>query len=272
MFKSETPRNFVRKNVPPLNEFESAFKTESRQLDSKFRLVEDKLGSQELFLSSQEGEDLRLNDYLPKGVEFRGGPEGKFSCGTQSLEHPDGELINIHQVSFDSEIIDTAYGRLALLHEIGHGIDYVENNGDKEAESRFVIRNIRRDIINGADYMWMDESEEKQKWFLEEFKERWRNAAKKYTEKDGLKFRYKDLIDALQEFVRSERDAWSNGLKLYRKIKAERGIDILEGARTSEIFESANNALATYEAAYGLILDDYNSKGSIRKFIEGYLT
>jgi hypothetical protein len=271
MFKPEASRNFVRKNIAPISDFEGAFKPDSRELESNFSLVEDKLGNQELFLISQDGERFRLNDYVPNGVDLRGGPKKKFSFGTQQLEHPDGKLIEVHQVSFDSEIIDSVQGRLGLLHEIGHAIDY-EENGDEAVELRFILRKIKLDIVNSVDFMWMDESEEKKEWFLKEFKEKWRKAAKEYTEMDGLRFKYIDLIDALKELVRSERDAWSNGLKLYRKIKTEHGVDLLEGTDTSEVFESVHRALATYERAYGSIVNDYNSKGLIRRFIEGHLT
>ncbi|HEY0010737.1 MAG TPA: hypothetical protein VGB97_02375 [Candidatus Paceibacterota bacterium] len=276
MFESEGLRNFVRKTEPQLPKFEGAFKPESRELESKFRLAEDRqalqVGSQELFISLHDREELRLNDYVPEGVEFRGEPKSRFSCGIQTFTLPDGEVTNIYEVRFNSETIDTVQGRLGLLHEIGHAIDYAEHNGDEGIESRFVIKKIESDIINNAEFMWMDESEEKQRWFLQTFKKKWREAAKEYSAEVGLKFRYKDLIDGLREFVRCERDAWGKGLNLYRKIQSERGIDVLEGAESTEIFDSVNRALKSYERGYGSIIDDYNSKGPIRRFIEGHLT
>jgi hypothetical protein len=268
MFSPEPPRNFVRKEVSSLGDFEGVFKIDSRELESALSIVEDKLGNQELFLILEDGERLRLNDYLPQGIDFKGSPQDKFSFGTQQLEHPSGETIEIARVSFDSELIDSVQGRLGLLHEIGHAIDYAEN-GDEAIELRYILRKIKSDIINSVEFGWMDESDEKKDYFLKEFKEKWRNAARKYTETEGLRFRYMDLIEALKELVRSERAAWSNGLNLYRKIKSERNIDLLEGANVLEVFDTVDRALTTYEQGYGSIIDDYNSKGPIRRFVEG---
>ena len=279
MFKFQGPRNFVRKNVAPLDEWGTLFKSESRRLESKFALIENEGADQELILTSSDGKKLRLNDHLPENVKFNGGAHNIFACGypENNARQPGKSHINI---SFDSTQIDTVQGRLGLLHEIGHALDYPRPKEEKLSFlTRMIMRGIRRNIINSVEYMRMDvggslteNSETKKREFVKQFRKKWQAVGREYANEKDPPYRYNDLIEALGYMVREERDAWSNGLKLFKKIKTEQGIDILEGAKTSEIFDSVDGALATYEEGYGSILNDYKNKGPLRRVIEGYFT
>jgi hypothetical protein len=286
MFKFQRSRNFLRENRAVLKKPENVFEVEnqSRPLESKFRLTTNENGNQELVLVLPDGKHkLNLNHYLPGNVKLRGGPNNKFSCKElEKSEFLPEKAIPQVEVTFDSEQIDTVRGRLGLLHEIGHGVDYPRPAAEKFSSlQKMIIKEIKRDIVDSVEYMWMEpnmfmddseDSKDKQAFFIAQFRKKWREAGKKYAAKAGPKFKYGDLIEALGFLVRSERDAWGNALKLYKKIKTQHNIDLLEGAKGSEIFYSVDRALATYERAYGSIINDFRKKGPLRKLIESYLT
>ena len=272
----ETPRHFVRKNIQPHDQKPDSLYPESRPLESRFVVVENENKKQELILKSSEGNEFSLNEYLPEDVVFKGAVGNEFSYAFADVGPPYRRIIE-HQVRFDTNTIDTVGGRLALLHEIGHAIDYSSSPESKIAKfthlTRSLISQIRHDIVHSPEYLSIQDPEEKEVFFVQKFREGWKVKAKEFAGERIPHFKYKDLITGFGHMVREERAAWANALRLYRRIKTEHSVDLFENAETSEVFDWVNGkALASYEGAFGSILDDYESKGTLRRTIEMYFS
>ena len=97
--------------------------------------------------------------------------------------------------------------------------------------------------------------EEHNSRYVEEFKKGWERENTEHQKKGFAPLRYTELAKAIEALAGYERNTWIEALALHHRIKAKSGVNILEGASTSEIFRVIESeALGDYERIYGPLL------------------
>lgn len=262
MFNKEY-RHFLRDNRPtPLVE------TEGKKLSSNIEVINDQKEDQRLSVSEGDGH-ICLNDYLPAEVNFAGLSDGQFRFWKDDSGSAPWRSDCEYKIEFPLDKINNLSGRLGLLHEIGHARNFSSSSQVNEYE--FFIReltdNLKYSIKNSEDYKKIQDLRERDNFFINKFKQDWRGATQEFR-KNIPNFPYQNAIQAIEYIVESERNAWAEGLKLYRLIQKENKIDLFAGVSHEEIFDSINYAMGTYEKEWSVFINNEEGPSSLKEWIK----
>lgn len=185
-----------------------------------------------------------VKEYAPPAVSFK--KNWAFAY------YPEERVVGIR-----TKELPIAFGRLALLHEIGHAIDYEKHpefleERKKTEDTERVIRRANIDVLAEEDIEYTSKlkEEERNKILMEKFYE---NVKKLNLPQDELK-NYIDLS------VRLERGAHAEALNLYRKIKKDKEIDLLAGLKNKDIIELTNYSLKANDDIYRFLYPEERVK------------
>jgi hypothetical protein len=191
--------------------------------------ADNKEGKIQIYLSTKEGKEISLNEYLANGYEFE--------AGRAFFVHLDRKKVVFENMENPSAFL------ISLFHELGHA---------------------DRDV--NVEQKWSAKAVEKiREFFAQAFAEaRYMKANKKATEipesvfdvsgnirlsggKDYTPLWYRKHEQ--KKRAKSERGAWAFALANLRKLKKE-GVDVFSGfLNNQEIFDYINNCLCTHEGA-----------------------
>ena len=240
-----------------------------RQLVSRIEIITNSKGYQELYVVTGD-QKVCLNDFIPKELAFWGKLGGSFCFRENDDNSPPTRRIVQREISFPIEEIDTVYGRLALIHETGHGLrsfkpDFVMTHGIVYQLALLVISEIKE----SDQFNKIETPEARNKFLVQEFKKRYEEEA---VVKLNFPIKYKIFLRELESMVIEERGAWAEALNMYRRIKEESGVDILDGLSSDEIFSEINSKfLGKYEETFGLFLKDKSVINVVKDFIRRLL-
>ncbi len=217
-------------------------KEPKEKFKSQIEIIKGENGDLADLLITDGAKQVSLKEFLPSGIKF------DLENSIFSYSHKD------KKIRCDPERFNTLGGRLALLHEIGHAIDFSKNPElEKIAEGDVSkqIGEIRLAFITSWKYINLPDEESRKAYLLEEL---------------AREIRKSDIPeDRLAEFIKSiasiERMGWAEALKLYRKIKKDGDLDLLEGAKTKNIIGWLEQAsLGIYDKVYGELLPEQQFK------------
>src|SRR3989344_7731294 len=224
------------------------------QLQSLAEVVDRPGGEQEVSISAGDRRVV-LNEYLPKGIQFDGSEGAKFEYHAGQPDYWSGKAPeHAPRVEFPPEARNTLEGRLSLFHEMGHGL-MMRSKGFEPKRHHAYLRSIAEEIIRSVRKSSPDReaktSDERQKIYIEEFKNAWQRRSEQEQKAGHAPLRYEDLTAAIRELAEWERGAWAEALRLRTRIAEEKGIDVLEGADTRTLFAHIETVgLQSYEDVY----------------------
>lgn len=202
-------------------------------------------GKEILDLIVEEGsKKFSVKEYAPPAVAFK--KSWAFAY------YPEEKVVSLR-----TKELPIAMGRLSLLHEIGHAIDYEKH--PELLEERKKTENVEREIRRAPMGVLADEDiehtsklsdEERLKMLMQMFHEK----VKKLNLPQDMLKKYIDLA------VRSERAAHAEALNLYRQIKKEKEIDLLAGLKNKDIIELTNYPLKVNDDIYRFLYPEERMK------------
>lgn len=256
----EVPRGFVKKEK--LARHDEAGKLEDVQLKSRAEVRNREDGIQEVAIVAGK-QRVVLNEFLPKGTRFTGS-EGakKFSYDPGRLGYSPDMQEYMARIEFPSEKLGTLRGRLSLLHEMGHGLYARSSDRNPHNPRDFDLLNIAGgiadSILKSEAYQSIPLPNDRKDFYLSEFNKEWRHQSeRRERERPGIApLRYSELASAIHGFAKMERASWAEALQLSRRIKKERGVDILDGADSKVILPLIEAvSLRSYEEVYMPLLE-----------------
>jgi len=246
----ETSRLFVKKEK--LVRHTALEALEERRLRSRVQVIGSLEGGQIVEIVDGERR-VALNRYLPERVHLIGSKDLPF--GYRNITEG-GSWIG--QVEFDPRRSNTLKGRLALLHEMGHGIDASSPENQMRKDQHHLIDTaykIYESIMESDEWEKNVSAEHRDERFVEEFKKRWEKENTDHQDKRFAPLRYRDLVETIKTLAERERHAWAETLLLRRRIRRDTDVDVLEEATTADIFRVVESeALGSYERIYGPLL------------------
>lgn len=222
------------------NKSELSVMTETKS-ESQIEIIYDREGEPgDLFI--REGDKkINLREFMPKKVLLRFADRFAYDSVNN--------IIFLEQLE-----ITTPKGRLALLHEIGHSIDFQNNEvQQKQLAVQDIAKRINKVqvkliISEPSEYL---EDQKKHEAYLTE------NLPKIIKE---LNIPVKSIEFFIKNMARNERTAWAEALKLHRKIKRDAGINILGDLENKEVIDFMKDALGKYEKVFGQLLPEQEIK------------
>lgn len=219
-------------------------KEQKEKFEFKTDIIKDKEGKVVDIEFVDKDKKLRLQEILPPDVKLNASKFFAFSYDP-----------TIRTLTFDvNENINSLMARLGFLHETGHAIDFDKNPEivGELIEHRDILQkiaDIQLDIISSESYSKLL-PEQKGEYLFRALSRGLKNSN---VPKDKLS-------ELIKIKARNERMGWAEALKLYRRIKKDKGLDILTGFKNKEIFELMNNALGNYEKVYRDLLPEHQAK------------
>lgn len=187
---------------------------------------------------------INFKNFVPDGVEFITEDFLNFAYD------PENRVLTIDEAKLNS-----LKGRLSLLHEMGHAIDFDKNKGDSaewiaQRELFEKINAIKIAILFSKNYSQSLTREAREAYFIKTFAEGVKT----------LKIPEPDLEKFIKMLAKEERTAWAEALKLYRRIKQETEIDLLGGTQFKEMSQLLEDPLENYEKILGQLLPNQQAK------------
>ena len=255
-FMVEASDGFVRKEK--LARHDQAGVLKERQFRSRAEVESREDGEQEVAIVEDERRVV-LNEFLPGDVRFAGTKGAEF--GHRNIRNPRAkseDKMFVGQVEFPPEELNTLTGRLALLHEMAHGIKGFSSPDRPNRKMRETIDTAYKvydSIKRSRALQEIASPEEHNSRYVEEFKKGWERENTEHQKKGFAALRYTELAKAIETLAGYERNTWVEALALHHRIKENSGVDILGGASTKEIFRVVESeALGDYERIYGPLL------------------
>jgi len=234
-------------------------KEQEEKLKSQIEIMEDKDGKIDLVVT--EGDNrASFKDFMPSGVALKTVKGNK-----DDMEY---DLIG-RNVFFAPAEINSVEGRLALLHEVGHAISFAEYGGlidqlreFKEIRKRISVARyeVSMFVLRTKDTKFRMLSSKEKRAYLDK---------KMVQEIKALHIPKEKLAEYIKFLAQCERRGWAEGLKLYRKIKKEKNIDLFEGIKNKVIIDLVKDPLKSYERICGELLPEQQFKlFLVKKFSE----
>lgn len=220
-----------------------------RILNSKIEVVKDGTGRIKSVMIIEGDKKIDLYEFLPIGTVFIANDQANYLFwpgDPKSKNHPP-------MVEFPVQEVNSINGRLGILHEIGEAICASKCNYPDWYFSNNIIRTIEvtiKFIWRRLEYRRLKKQASKDNYLRKEF---WKEM------ESGPSFKYSReiILATIRKLARKERDAWAEALKVYRRIKSEKGIDILGGVKSESITKALEGDLASYHLAYGILVPEY---------------
>lgn len=219
---------------------------------SKVEIVKDEKGIVSHVFITEDDKRFDLYEYIPTGVTFVSSDfiGYKFFPGDPNdKEHPP-------LVAFPPKEIDTISGRLGLLHEMGHAIREYGEDKRRQSSSQYFMELIHLiDLIVNAirksdTYQQLENQEEREKYISHEFEKTRKSGWPPQLQSDER------MLESIQALAQEERAVWAEALRLYRKIKKEKDIDILGQTTSAHLRSLIDTDLASYQNRYGKLIPE----------------
>jgi len=224
---------------PPILEQES-----EEKFKSYIEIAREKESNSADLVIIEGDKQVSLQEFLPSGVKFSLKRLGMvFSYNLENKE-----------VHFQTRNLNTLGGRLSLLHEMGHAIDFSKNPESEKATEGDIwkqISEIRTALSSSKEFFDLPDEKSRNAYMLE-------GLIREFQKLDIPEDR---LVEFTKSLARDERTAWAEALKLYRKIKKDKDLDLLEGAKTKDIIEFMEQAsLGQYYKFFKRLLPEQQFK------------
>lgn len=229
-------------------------KEQGERFKSQIEVVKSEKGKPLDVLITEGDKKVGLKKFIPEGIRL--------------IDSKSEALFTYFPISkqlhFNVKEINSLAGRLGLIHEIGHSIDFRDEKRAQEWQLLKEVRNQLRKIFQPL--LELETYKQTSNWKKPEF------LAKHLPEilpviRDNIpQDKLENYVKCLADF---ERVAWANALKLYRKIKQEEGVDLFAGIKNKEIIQAIEGPLGGYEKFSGQLLPEQQFKlFLIKKFGE----
>ncbi len=220
-------------------------------LESKIEITKDQ-GGKTIGVIVIEGEKrLDLCEFLPEGTVFyaHDSPPGFTFSGYHFWPRDLRSSDNSSIVDFPVREMNSPSGRLGILHEIGHALTTIPSWYSYYDRDLFrLIQLTTKFICESPQYQRLKTQKYRDALLVKEFYRQMQSSPVPKSEEE--------IEKCIKAFFRDERMAWAVGLKLYRRIKDERGIDLLGGMKREEAFNMVNHDLESYQNIYGKLLPE----------------
>lgn len=229
--KEQLPREIQRLKLDPENRIDIVIKT-AIEIELPEELKDIGYKPIQIVLQCEGKDVLNFNEFLPEnykfafpGIDIRGQKIDKELSGDTFYNDPVGKLL----------IVPRKWKRgpkdiLGLLHEIGHSLD-------KE------LPKILEKTSQWSKWIEIIDDIEKIESKTGEIPEAWI----KLAQQEYLKY-----LESLELCSRRERFAWAKALAIVRKLKNERGIDLLKPFRGKTAEKTRKNLEEYIHGAAGL--------------------
>jgi len=196
---------------------------------------------------------INFDEFLPEGTKIVAQDEERHSSYRNEFDPFSNEVrISVNSPDFLANFSKELF---SLFHEIGHA-HQIQDNPDfkkiiKEIKEETKKRTFLRDSIHkkdGCEFLSIRES-------LDELERRgdpgYEDFKKLYNEWLMLRKKRKEA-EAPINLAKMERDAWARAIKIIRKVRQEKKVDLLAwyGGKWSKAMERMMSSLATYEEGY----------------------
>ena len=221
-----------------------AERVSENELKSKINIIKDREGRVSSVIAIEGKKSFDLSELLPEGTVFvvsdalPGSPFYGFHYRPGNPRSSDDPPM----VKFSSRGINSQSGRIGLLHEIGHAI--ISSPGRR---GLFRTISLTIELVEvSPEINKLKTQKDYDAFLVKEFYRQMKERPDPVTEEE--------ISHCINDVIRDEEMAWEAALKLYHKVKDEKGIDLLGGLSEEEISKTANIDLASYRDVYGKFL------------------